>query len=243
MFAGPADGNGVEGIGLFGEEDLLHGLAVFGLLADLVHEVILHPVFAVFLRSAFALGPLGGEAGGAGAVDGLAVDLEPVADFEEEIAAAAHEIDEHIDEFAGRLVVVDAFGVIEAVGEDHAAALIPKLRAVFEARGAFGGPVTAGFVAAVFGSTVVDHDLVLRGGFVEEPREEFFALQIFRGPIPLAVGEDDRGRVTGNDVLELRRHMLGDVALAVLQPERVEPFVERIVETELPWWRTRRNWL
>ena len=152
MFAGPADGDGVEGVGLLGEEDLPHGLAVFGLLADLVHEVILHPVFAVFLRSAFALGPPGGEAGGAGAVDGLAVDLEPVADLEqalfherrdravgggsdieEEIAAAAYEIDEHADELAGGLVVVDEFGAIEAVEIGHAAALFPGLRAVLKA--------------------------------------------------------------------------------------------------------------
>ena len=88
------------------------------------------------------------------------------------------------------------------------------------------------FVAAVFAPTVVDDDFFLRGGFVKQPREELFGFPVFGRHVPLAIGEDDRRRVAGDDVFELRCHVLGDVARAIGEPERIVPFVERVIETK-----------
>ena len=57
--------------------------------------------------------------------------------------------------------------------------------------------------------------------------------QSLLGQVPLAVAEDDRRLVARDHVLELRDHVLVHVALAVGQPERVVPFVKRVVEAEL----------
>ena len=51
-----------------------------------------------------------------------------------------------------------------------------------------------------------------------------------RGQVPFAVREDDRRLVARHHVLELRDHVLGDVAGLVGEPERVVPLVEGIVE-------------
>ena len=101
---------------------------------------------------------------------------------------------------------------------------------VGHARRVLGRPVAAVLVPAVFAPAVVDDDLVLHRRLVEEPGEELRAPPFSRGQVPLAVREDDRRLVAGHHVLELRDHVLGDVAGLVGEPERVVPLVERIVE-------------
>ena len=71
------------------------------------------------------------------------------ADVQEQVAAAADQVAEHEDEFAGRLVIVDPLGPIVAVGIAHAAALFPRMAVVLQAGGVFGGPVAAVLVPAI----------------------------------------------------------------------------------------------
>ena len=97
------------------------------------------------------------------------------------------------------------------------------------ARRVLGGPVAAVLVARVVAPAVVDHHVVFHRRFVEQPGEQFRDCAIRRGQLPLAIAEDDVGLVARHHVLELRDHVLADVARLVGQPERVVPLVERIV--------------
>src|SRR5664279_6189688 len=107
------------------------------------------------------------------------------------------------------------------------------MRAILKTGRVFGGPVASVLVAAILAPAVVHNHFVPAWRFIKEPGEQLLALPIFGGHFPLAVAEDNRRLVAGDDILELWGHMLGDIARAVLQPERVEPFVERIIEAEL----------
>ena len=216
FLARPAGRDGVERVGFLGEERLLDGHVALGLLADLLHQVVLHHELAELLLGPLAFGPLAGAAGIARAVDRLAVDLEPVADLQQpllhddgdravavgadvqqQVAAAADQVAQHQDELAGRLVVVDPLGAVVAVGVAHAAALLPGMGGVLQAGGVFGGPVAAVLVPAVLAPAVVDDDLVLAGRLVEQPGQQLLALPVLRGHVPLAVAEDDRRAGSG----------------------------------------------
>ena len=107
------------------------------------------------------------------------------------------------------------------------------MRAVLEARGVFRGPVAAMFMPAFLAPAVVDHDVVLDRRVVEQPSEQLLASPILARHVPLAVAEDDRRLVARHHVLKLREHVLVHVALAVRKPERVEPLIKRVIETEL----------
>ena len=87
-------------------------------------------------------------------------------------------------------------------------------------------------LAADAAPAVVHDDFILAGRFVVEPSQELLASP-FLGirHVPIAVGEDEGRAVLGYDVLDLRQEMLVDIARAIRLPERVIPFVERIVDS------------
>ena len=97
----------------------------------------------------------------------------------------------------------------------------------------FGGPVAAVLVARLLAPAVVHGHFILHRGFVEQPRQEFRAVPLRGRQFPFPVAEDDRWLIARHHVLELRRHVLGDIARLVGEPQRVVPLVERIVDAGL----------
>ena len=63
-------------------------------------------------------------------------------------------------------------------------------------------------VANALAPAVVDDHAVLDRRLVVEPGEQLLALPVLGRHVPLAVGEDDRRLVAGDDVLELGNHVL-----------------------------------
>src|SRR5208282_1234300 len=61
--------------------------------------------------------------------------------------------------------------------------------------------------------------------------EKFGGAPLRRGQVPLAIAEDDGWLVAGDEVFELREHVVADVARLVRQPKWVVPLVKRIVAT------------
>jgi hypothetical protein len=129
--------------------------------------------------------------------------------------------------------VLEALGAVVAVGEPHAAALLPGMVAGAHARRVLGRPVAAVLVARVLAPAVVDHHVRLHARLVEEPREQLGAAPLGRGQVPLAVREDERRLVARDEVLELRERVLPDEARLVGEVERVVPLVERVVVAHL----------
>jgi hypothetical protein len=95
----------------------------------------------------------------------------------------------------------------------------------------FGGPVAAVLVSSLLAPTIVDDYFVFHGRFVEEPGEEFGTVPFTRRDLPLAIAEDDGGFVTSDEVFELREHVIFDIAGLIIEPQRVVPLIERIVDS------------
>ena len=100
------------------------------------------------------------------------------------------------------------------------------------------GPVLGCVVASVLVSNalppaVIDHHFVAARRLVEQPSQQFCALPALVLQVPFSVAENQRRPVAADHILELGNHVLLDVAVSILQPERVEPLVERVVEPHL----------
>src|SRR5512143_2114598 len=130
---------------------------------------------------------------------------------------------------------------VKTIGETHAPALLPGMIHAAHSWSVLGGPVASMFVARVLAPAIVDDNFVLYGRFVEQPRQEFWAAPLGRREVPFAVTEDDRGFVARDQILELRCHVLGDIAGSVGQIERVVPLIQRIVETHFEALGTHRR--
>ena len=207
---GPARQDRVDVLALGREERLDRGLArrrLLGQLRDVVDRLVLLVVLDLRL---LARAPLLGDAERPRAVDRLAVDLQPGAhlrqpllhhhrdravgvgaDVEQEVAAAADDVAQDHHQLAPAVVVLQALGAVVAVGEAHAAALLPRVGVAAHAGRVLGGPVAAVLVARVLAPAVVDHHLVLHLRLVEQPGQQLRALPVGRGQVPLAVGEDE----------------------------------------------------
>ena len=103
------------------------------------------------------------------------------ADVEQQVAAAAHNVDQHDDQFAAGVVVLEPLGAVVAVAEAHAAALFPGMVDAAHAGRVLGGPVAAVLVARVRAPAVVDDHIVFDRRLVEQPRQKLRACQSAEG--------------------------------------------------------------
>ena len=138
--------------------------------------------------------------------------------IEQKVAAPADDVCQHDHELASRVVILKPLGAVVAVAEAHAAAFFPGMVEAAHARRVLRGPVAAVLVARIAAPAVIDHYLVFHQRFVEEPCKQLGAAPRARRQLPLAIAEDDGRLVPRDQVLELREHMVLNVARLVSQP-------------------------
>src|ERR1700689_3112849 len=93
----------------------------------------------------------------------------------------------------------------------------------------FRSPIATVLVTGVVAPAVIDHNLVLYRGLVEQPCEQLSAAPVGGRHFPFAVTEDDGWFVASNQILKLGEQMLAAIARLVSQPKGVKPLVERVV--------------
>jgi len=133
----------------------------------------------------------------------------------QQVSATAHEVDQHEDELAGGLVVVESAGAV--VGHMKA---MPRLSShacepSFIRRHIRWSSSRRACAACPCPSDRRSTTSAARWRLIEQPRKQFLALPLLRRQIPHTVAENDRPAITRHDVLELRRHVLGDIARAI----------------------------
>ena len=122
------------------------------------------------------------------AVDGLAIRLEPFSDLQQtflhdhrnpavgarpdiqaKIPAAAHNIDQHKDQFLSRTIIFQIFGTVVAIRETHAAVLFPGMGVVIHTGAVFGRIESAVFVPNPFAPAVIDDQALFIRRIIEQP--------------------------------------------------------------------------
>ena len=194
-------------------------------------------------------GPLGG------AVDRLAIDVEPApdrqqtvdhdqrdgaiivgADVEKQIPALGDEVDQRVDAAGAARVDVVVLGAVEGEGVADAATLLEGAYLVHPLAGGiaeiavFGGRVITDLAAQALAPAIVDGDILGVFYILVDPLEDLGRAPQGIGVIPLAIGPENIGLVALDQLLDLRDHLGLDVFLLVAVVEGVVPLHEGVVE-------------
>ena len=176
--------------------------------------------------------PLGAVAKSPRAVDGFAIVFQPLAeigqpilhehgnapigrgtDIEQQVAAAAHRVDERQQQPRSAGVVRQVFIAVETIGVAQAAILLPGVGRTRQTRAVFGGVVTAVPMARLAAPSIVDHHALRDCAVVEQPGQQLGRAPLLGRQVPFTIGKNDGRRVTRDEVLELRKQVAFDVGI------------------------------
>ncbi len=209
-------------LAIVGVEQLFHCIARIGGYSEFQHHV---PTPGLVVPATFA--PLPRRLPSGRSVDGFAVHVHPLADLKQpllhdgrnfpmfirpdiqkKIASAAHLVHEMDDERLSRVVIPGIFSAIITIGIAHPAAFLPIVIFKLNIGLVFRGENHT-MIEPHSGATPVDgHHPVFYRTFIVYPRQKFFRLpHIFVG-VPITIGPEYIGLITGDEFLHLGPGML-----------------------------------